>query len=532
MLTRCPHCSATFRVKEEHLRVAQGMVRCGACMDIFNANEHILPLSPAAAPRPQEDKPAAVPVPPRPDTAATQEAAPEPPARKPLASSNSEADSQSAPQAPPRTELRDSEPSEPFTEESASAIGSSPEDDAAAQDRLIADGEPLRADDWPDDELIAELEDALNQPLRAPAPDDAFTAEDRDQLEGSLEILFKDQDDQDQAPAEPAPARDTEPRPREAGIAQETRVQETPDLEPGEVAVIDRETLDEDLDDDILFQDDPEEDKTDSHYQGVHSADGEPGDGHKSVPGMEPGYFSEAEDETREDEVQDESWAEAMLEQLQDEAHTTPEPAETLRASRNDSDPLAMPSSRDRFSSMASGQAASPSGDDPALEEEESSSSGLPRMLGWTLINVLMLLALFGQLAWFHYDKLARHESLRPLYQKACSWLGCTLPSLRVPGQIKSRNLVVRSHPEVPGALVIDVMAINEAGHPQPFPDIAFQFSDLNGRIMAYRLFSPEEYLRGEALNYETMPVGKPIHISLEIIDPGREAVNYTMRFQ
>src|SRR5690554_6508246 len=36
-LTRCPHCSTRFRVNSQQLFAAQGAVRCGSCMQVFNA---------------------------------------------------------------------------------------------------------------------------------------------------------------------------------------------------------------------------------------------------------------------------------------------------------------------------------------------------------------------------------------------------------------------------------------------------------------------------------------------------------------
>lgn len=39
-LTRCPHCQTRFRVTEQQLGVASGKVRCGNCMEVFNAREH------------------------------------------------------------------------------------------------------------------------------------------------------------------------------------------------------------------------------------------------------------------------------------------------------------------------------------------------------------------------------------------------------------------------------------------------------------------------------------------------------------
>ena len=83
------------------------------------------------------------------------------------------------------------------------------------------------------------------------------------------------------------------------------------------------------------------------------------------------------------------------------------------------------------------------------------------------------------------------------------------------------------SHPRVDKALIIDSILLNKASFEQPFPDFALTFSNLKGEQMAYRRFTPQEYLGGEMAGAKSMPVGQPVHISLEVVDPGSEAVNY-----
>lgn len=41
MHTRCPHCGTCFRVTPEQLELAQGAVRCGRCLNTFNAREFL-----------------------------------------------------------------------------------------------------------------------------------------------------------------------------------------------------------------------------------------------------------------------------------------------------------------------------------------------------------------------------------------------------------------------------------------------------------------------------------------------------------
>ncbi len=42
-ITQCPHCHTTFRTSVSQLQSADGMVRCGACLRVFVADDHLLP---------------------------------------------------------------------------------------------------------------------------------------------------------------------------------------------------------------------------------------------------------------------------------------------------------------------------------------------------------------------------------------------------------------------------------------------------------------------------------------------------------
>lgn len=45
--TRCPHCQTSFRVTDSQLATARGRVRCGACLEVFNATENWVDPTPA-----------------------------------------------------------------------------------------------------------------------------------------------------------------------------------------------------------------------------------------------------------------------------------------------------------------------------------------------------------------------------------------------------------------------------------------------------------------------------------------------------
>lgn len=40
--TRCPHCAAQFKISDNHLKQARGAVRCGSCLQIFQATDYLL----------------------------------------------------------------------------------------------------------------------------------------------------------------------------------------------------------------------------------------------------------------------------------------------------------------------------------------------------------------------------------------------------------------------------------------------------------------------------------------------------------
>lgn len=40
MVTRCPQCQTSFKVTEEHLKIANGAVRCGSCLHVFQARQN------------------------------------------------------------------------------------------------------------------------------------------------------------------------------------------------------------------------------------------------------------------------------------------------------------------------------------------------------------------------------------------------------------------------------------------------------------------------------------------------------------
>ena len=157
-----------------------------------------------------------------------------------------------------------------------------------------------------------------------------------------------------------------------------------------------------------------------------------------------------------------------------------------------------------------------------------------PRRRRWWLVPAVLAaaVALAGQVLWFQFDEWSKDPQLRGLYEGLCAGFGCELPRLRAVERFYTKNLVVRSHPEMPGALVVDALIVNGATFAQPFPVLELRFSAIGGNLVAARRFDPGEYLAGELAGAEDIAPDTPVHVSIEIDDPGPDAVNYILAFR
>ena len=215
----------------------------------------------------------------------------------------------------------------------------------------------------------------------------------------------------------------------------------------------------------------------------------------------------------------DEAWAQALL----DESDETEEPP-----AANKPTPIPQVAAATRKNSQP---AFSYIKVDP-LDLSLPQSTQQRQMLIGLSACLLLAVVIMAQAAYFNFNSWARQDTLRPLYQIACQHLPCRLPSSYDLASIRTTaSPQVSSHTRFKDALVVDVLFINGAQYPQAFPLLALTFSDKNEKVVAHRVFRAHEYLAGEAAGLTMMPVQTPIHIALEIADPGPSANNYQVHF-
>lgn len=142
---------------------------------------------------------------------------------------------------------------------------------------------------------------------------------------------------------------------------------------------------------------------------------------------------------------------------------------------------------------------------------------------GVLLASLLLLLLLAGR------AELAADARTRPLAERACALLGCSLPVWRDVGAFRMSGHALRSDPAAPGILQVSAGFRNDAPWPQDWPRLKLTLSDANGQALAERAFLPAEYL--PAGHPPLIGSGQTASVQLAIHEPAREAVAFQFAF-
>ncbi len=148
----------------------------------------------------------------------------------------------------------------------------------------------------------------------------------------------------------------------------------------------------------------------------------------------------------------------------------------------------------------------------------------------WAIAGGLALLAGL-QIVLADRAQLAADARWRPLIASACGALRCALPPWRDPGAFAMLRRDVRQHPYMPGALRVDATFRNNARWAQPWPELVLTLSDVDGRALGMRAFSPQEYLDKKVTQKE-IASGQNATIRLEVMEPAAGVVSFSFDFR
>jgi len=154
----------------------------------------------------------------------------------------------------------------------------------------------------------------------------------------------------------------------------------------------------------------------------------------------------------------------------------------------------------------------------------------------WSTGILLLTTTLLIEYVWFNRDQFNHVPELQLLIEKLCQHVECKAITMRDPSKIELVSRNVYSHPNEKNALMVNVTMKNNADFAQPYPIMQIEFSDIRGGTVAARRFLPAEYLPAEALqaNAEQSRMLLPdtsSSITMEIQDPGKQAMTYEFNF-
>lgn len=508
IITRCPKCGTAFRVTPSQLQSAKGAVRCGSCLNVFKAQEYLVttpsstlapttsttriaavtkPIEPAKAPLPAINSPSQKPV----------TAAPRPSVSKPATPVQSNILSAIKPLPTPSPAVKAATPQ--TKKNVVRVIDKSSL--AQADDILISDdmddgkaeSKSYDSDDFMDIDMALKSDVSLFE--RKIRNKDMKEESDKGTDESWAEMLIEDEDD------------------------------DTPQL-----AVLKPKT-DEQLADDELFASHAVNTEQESASLPAPTTPVA-----TSTPGLMFSLIGEKEEQSDHQTPNDFVLSDELARMPSNQGFSpsgrtdTPDPTlfETPEENADDGAPKRQLKTQPKIRAYDGSRTALLMNIIPA--PIEFSAKRMRRWYQrklWPSVSILALIALIIQVGWFKFDYFSRAEPYRTGYLFLCPYLGCQVPTLVDTSRIVASNLVVREHPDTEGALAVDVMLINSAPFEQPFPDLVLVFTDIDEKQVASRRFIPKDYLGGELVGQELMPQNQKIHITLDLVDPGTEAVNY-----
>ncbi len=150
--------------------------------------------------------------------------------------------------------------------------------------------------------------------------------------------------------------------------------------------------------------------------------------------------------------------------------------------------------------------------------------------LGWS-IGILLLLALgIAQAVYYQRYQLIEDPRFQQQVVNLCRILPCAESQFTSPEQIRLLERNVFTHPIAADALMVTGSFSNEAPFAQKMPDMLISLFDIQGKLIANRLFKPGEYLLRDRSRAIVEPAAT-IQFRLEVVDPGTDALTYEFEF-
>ncbi len=149
---------------------------------------------------------------------------------------------------------------------------------------------------------------------------------------------------------------------------------------------------------------------------------------------------------------------------------------------------------------------------------------------GW-FIGILLLTAVgIAQAVYYKRYQLIEDPRFQQQVVDLCRILPCAESEFASPEQIRLLERNVFTHPIAADALMVTGSFSNGAPFAQKMPDMLISLFDVQGKLIANRLFKPGEYLLKDK-NRSSIAPAATVQFRIEVVDPGTDALTYEFEF-
>jgi len=150
--------------------------------------------------------------------------------------------------------------------------------------------------------------------------------------------------------------------------------------------------------------------------------------------------------------------------------------------------------------------------------------------LGW-FIGILLLGAVgIAQAIYYQRYQLIENPRYQQQVINLCEVLPCAETAFASTEQLRLLERNVFTHPIANDALMVTGSFTNQAPFSQKLPDMLISLFDVQGKLIANRLFTPAEYIMDDK-NRGIIKSEAIVQFRLEVIDPGTDALTYEFEF-
>lgn len=148
----------------------------------------------------------------------------------------------------------------------------------------------------------------------------------------------------------------------------------------------------------------------------------------------------------------------------------------------------------------------------------------------WLLASLLLTSTFLLQTTYFLRAEItAARPETRPILERACRTIGCTLPLHRDPSALRFDASSLETDPEDGSRAVLRVSLSNRSDRTVAWPHLILIMTDVRDMPVAQRPFPPSEYLSDTDLEARGMAPGEEREVRLDLELKGLSAYGYKL---